>query len=133
MSKMKRFQANPFFSVPLIGSLIYRYGNLQEDEPTVSGERQQERKRIVNFLNFCVLYLYTHPYPSFTVFSVIPCLPFLSFFLFFGHKPTGENPSDFTAQRDNLTHANNAEVFYFPVILLYFFLSWYLCPTCCKR
>lgn len=38
LSKMKRFQANPFFSVPLIGSLIYCCGNLQEGVPTVSGE-----------------------------------------------------------------------------------------------
>lgn len=72
----------------------------------------------------CVLYLYTHPYPSFTVFSVIPCLPFLSFFLSFGHKPTGENPSDFTAQRDNLTPANNAEVFF--IFLSVFFIMVFM-------
>lgn len=50
MSKMNRFQANPFFSVLLIGSLIYCYGKLQEGELTVSGERQQELKRIMNFM-----------------------------------------------------------------------------------
>lgn len=40
LSKINRFQANPFSSVPLIGSLIYCYGNLQEVEPTVSRERE---------------------------------------------------------------------------------------------
>lgn len=45
LSKMNRFQANPFFSVPLIGSLIYCHGTLQEGEPTVSGERGRKRER----------------------------------------------------------------------------------------
>lgn len=43
-SKMNRFRANPFFSVPLIGSLIWCHRTLQEGEPTVSGERGRKRE-----------------------------------------------------------------------------------------
>lgn len=47
-------------------------------------------------------------------------------------SPSGEHPNDFTAQHDSLIHGGNAEVFYFSVSLLHFFLLWSLSPTCCK-
>ena len=49
--KMNGFRANPFFSVPLIGSLIYCHGTLQEGEPTVSGESGTKRERLSDFLD----------------------------------------------------------------------------------
>ncbi len=86
MSKMNRFQANPFFSVPLIGSLIYCSGNLQEGELTVSGrEEEKERKNCElfgldghTFPKFCFLYTYMFIY----IFTLPPFFMLLISFLF---------------------------------------------------
>lgn len=48
LSEMNRSHANPFFSVPLIGSLIYCHRTLQEGEACVGGE-YKERERTVDF------------------------------------------------------------------------------------
>lgn len=44
LSEMNRSHANPFFSVPLIGSLIYCHRTLQEGEACVGGWVQRERE-----------------------------------------------------------------------------------------
>lgn len=49
LSEMNRSHANPFFSVPLIGSLIYCHRTLQEGEACVGGWVQRERERTVDF------------------------------------------------------------------------------------
>lgn len=144
VSKMNRFQANPFFSVPLIGSLIYCHGAQQEGEPTVSGEKGKKNREL--FWTWWTLTVgRTVAEFCFGVFIYISLLlPVLSF-LIFSHplsfslevSPSGEHPNDFTAQHGSLTHASNAEVFYFSVSLLFFFfflliIFFMSSSTCCR-
>lgn len=121
LSEMNRSHANPFFSVPLIGSLIYCHRTLQEGEACVGGWVQRERERelwifgtwctlaaghtycwisfVCNFLSLCSIL------PSFLLFFPSPFFPWVEV------SPSGGHPNDFTAQHESLTHSCKAEVF----------------------